>query len=269
MIARRLATAFTWLMVGAFVFPIVWLLLTALKPGNATFAIPPVLFFVPTLEHFAEALSRGEFASSLVHSVIVSSAATIFGIAAAVPAAYVIATSRPRVRRVLRVVALLPQLLPPIVLVVPLFLEFRALAITDTLYGLAFAYLTITIPVSIWVLVPFIEDLPPEIQEAAVVDGAGPFTIVSRLVLPLIRPGVVAAAAISILYTWNEFFYALILTSRDAKTATVSVVSFMTVKEMDWGRIAAAGILVLLPVLIFALAAQRQLTRGLVSGSVK
>ena len=197
MIARRLATALTWLMVGAFVFPILWLLLTALKPGNSTFAIPPVLVFVPTLEHFVEALSRGEFASSLAHSVIVSSAATIFGIAAAVPAAYVIATSRPRVRRVLRLVALLPQLLPPIVLVVPLFLEFRALAITDTLYGLAFAYLTITIPVSIWVLVPFVEDLPPEIQEAAVVDGAGPFTIVSRLILPLIRPGVVAAAAIS------------------------------------------------------------------------
>ena len=84
MIARRLATALTWLMVGAFVFPILWLLLTALKPGNSTFAIPPVLVFVPTLEHFVEALSRGEFASSLAHSVIVSSAATIFGIAAAV-----------------------------------------------------------------------------------------------------------------------------------------------------------------------------------------
>lgn len=269
MITRRLATAFTWLLVGLFVFPIFWLLSTALKPGNSTFAIPPIFAFVPTLEHFAEALTRGDFASSLVHSVIVSSAATFFGVVAAVPASYVIATSRPRLRRLLRVAALLPQLLPPIVLIVPLFLGFRTLALTDTLFGLAFAYLTITIPVSIWVLVPFVEDLPPEIQEAAVVDGAGPFTIVARMILPLIRPGIVAAATISILYTWNEFFYALVLTSRDAKTVTVSVVSFMTVKEMDWGRIAAAGILVLIPVLIFALAAQRQLTRGLVSGSVK
>jgi len=269
MIARRLTSIFTYLLVGIFIFPIAWLVLTSLKPGNSTFVVPPVFFFTPTLDHYAEALSRGDFASSLAHSIIVSSTATLFGIAAAVPAAYIISTSSPRWRRVLRVGALLPQLLPPIVLVVPLFLEFRMLAITDTLYGLSFAYLTITIPVSTWVLVPFLDDLPVELQEAALVDGATPFTIVRRVILPLIRPGIVAAAAISILYTWNEFFYALILTGRDAKTATVSVVSFMTVKEMDWGRISAAGILVLLPVLVFALFAQRHLTRGLVSGSVK
>ncbi len=255
------------LAVVAFAFPIVWLLLTSIKPSTQTFAYPPVFLFEPTTDNYQQVLGQSDFPRFLLNSVIVGTLATAVALTLALPAGYALARMRVRGRGALRAAALVPQMLPVIVVVIPIYMIFRSTGLLDNIFSLAFTYLALTVPISVWILSRFIEDLPVELDEAALVDGASRVQILLRVVLPLVRPGLAAAAVLCLLYTWNEFLYALILTSRDAKTAPVAIVGFMTNKEVYWGRMAAAGTLVLIPVLAFGIAAHRHLVRGLVSGA--
>lgn len=252
-----------------FMFPIVWLLLTSIKPGTETFAYPPTFVFKPTLEHYSQVFGQSDFPRYLLNSVIVGTLSTATALAIALPAAYALARSRMRGRGALRAAALIPQMLPVIVVVIPIYLIFRSVGLLDNIVALAFTYLALTVPISVWILSNFIQDLPIELDEAALVDGASRLQILTRVILPLVRPGLAAAAVLCLLYTWNEFLYALILTGKDAKTAPVAIVGFMTNKEILWGRMAAAGTVVLVPVLAFGIVAHRHLVRGLVSGSGK
>jgi multiple sugar transport system permease protein len=255
------------LAVVVFMFPIAWLLLTSIKPSNQTFAYPPVLVFEPTLDSYTQVFGQSDFPRYLLNSVIVGTLATVVALALALPAGYALARMRVRGRGALRAAALIPQMLPVIVVVIPVYMIFRSTGLLDNVFSLAFTYLALTVPISVWILSRFIEDLPVELDEAALVDGASRLQILLRVVLPLVRPGLAAAAVLCLLYTWNEFLYALILTGRDAKTAPVAIVGFMTNKEIYWGRMAAAGTVILVPVLAFGIVAHRHLVRGLVSGS--
>ena len=255
------------LAVVVFMFPIVWLFLTSIKPSTVTFAYPPVFVFEPTLESYQQILGQSDFPRYLLNSIIVGTLSTLVALAVALPAGYALARMRVRGRGALRAAALIPQMLPAIVVVIPVYMIFRSAGLLDNQLSLAFTYLALTVPISVWILSRFIEDLPVELDEAALVDGATRLQILVRVVLPLVRPGLAAAAVLCLLYTWNEFLYALILTGRDAKTAPVAIVGFMTNKEIYWGRMAAAGTVVLVPVLAFGIVAHRHLVRGLVSGS--
>jgi multiple sugar transport system permease protein len=251
----------------AFMFPLVWLFLTSIKPATDTFAYPPVFVFQPTTQSYEQVFTHSDFPRYLLNSVIVGTLSTAVALLVGLPAAYALARMRVRGRGTLRAAALLPQMLPPIVVVIPIYMIFRSAGLLDNVVSLAFTYLALTVPISVWILSRFIEDLPVELDEAALVDGASRLQILRQVVLPLVRPGLAAAAVICLLYTWNEFLYALILTGRDAKTAPVAIVGFMTNKEVYWGRIAAAGCVVLVPVLAFGIVAHRHLVRGLVSGA--
>jgi multiple sugar transport system permease protein len=160
-------------------------------------------------------------------------------------------------------------MLPPIAIVVPLYVLFNSLDWVDTRQALIICYLTFTIPLSIWMMMGFFDDVPIELEEAAMIDGCSRFGALFRVSLPLAIPGMAATAILAFLYCWNEFLYAVILTGRNARTLPVTITSFMTNKAVLWGRIAASGSLVLIPVLIFALLAQRYLVRGLARGAVK
>jgi multiple sugar transport system permease protein len=270
--SRRASLAIYLLALAAviiFMAPIVWLLLTSIKPSQLTFAYPPALTFEPTLQSYQEVFGQSDFPRYLLNSIIVGALSTGVALALALPAGYALARMRTRGRGLLRAAALLPQLLPVIVVVIPVYMIFRSTGLLDNVFSLAFTYLALTVPISVWILSRFIEDLPVELDEAALVDGASRWQILRQVVLPLVRPGLAAAAVLCLLYTWNEFLYALILTSRDAKTAPVAIVGFMTNKEIYWGRMAAAGTIVLVPVLAFGIVAHRHLVRGLVSGSGK
>jgi len=199
----------------------------------------------------------------------VGTLSTVVALSVALPAAYALARMHVRGRGALVAAALIPQMLPVIVVVIPIYMIFRSIGLLDNIFALAFTYLALTVPISIWILWNFVQDLPVELDEAALVDGASRFQILIKVILPLVRPGLAAAAVICLLYTWNEFLYALILTGRDAKTAPVAIVGFMTNKEILWGRMAAAGTVVLVPVLAFGIVAHRHMVRGLVSGSGK
>jgi multiple sugar transport system permease protein len=249
--------------------PILYLLITSFKPPELTFALPPVWIFKPTLRNYSDVIVGGDFTRYFLNSLIVALSTTFIALILGGFAAYGFARFRFRGSFWLRMSALIPQMLPPITIIVPLYVLFNGLSLTDTRAGLIISYLTFTIPLSIWMMIGFFEDVPEDLEDSAMIDGCTRFEALFRVSIPLVAPGLAATAILGFLYCWNEFLYAVILTGRDARTLPVTITSFMTNKAILWGRIAASGSLVLIPVLIFALLAQRYLIRGLSRGAVK
>lgn len=249
--------------------PIVYLVLTSFKEPELTFAIPPVWDFTPTGLNYDAVLSSTDFGRYFMNSVFVALTTTGIALMLGTLAAYGFSRFRFRGHFWLKMSALVPQMLPPIAIIVPLYVLFSRLDWIDTRQALVISYLTFTIPLSTWMMIGFFDDVPVELEEAAMIDGCSRFGSLLRVSLPLAVPGMAATAILAFLYCWNEFLYAVILTGRNARTLPVIITSFMTNKAVLWGRIAASGALVLIPVLVFALVAQRYLVRGLARGAVK
>jgi multiple sugar transport system permease protein len=250
-------------------FPILYLFITSFKPAELTFAIPPVWVFKPTLNNYVEIFVGGKFISYFINSLVIALATTAIALVLGVFAGYGFSRFRFRGLTALRLGALIPQMLPPITIIVPLYVLFNAMELVDTRWALIISYLTFIIPLAIWMMTGFFAEVPQELEESAMIDGCTRLGAMVRISLPIIAPGLAATAILGFIYAWNEFLYAVILTGRDARTLPVTITSFMTNKAILWGRIAASGSLVLLPVLIFALIAQRYLVRGLSRGAVK
>jgi len=249
--------------------PIIYLFITSFKEPDLTFAIPPVWNFTPTVQNYREVLSTTNFSKYFMNSVSIALITVGIAMLLGTLAAYGFSRFRFRGKFWLKMGALVPQMLPPIVLVVPLYVLFNRLDWIDTRQALIVSYLTFTIPLAIWMMTGFFDDVPIELEEAAMIDGCSRFGALFRVSLPLVVPGMAATAILAFIYCWNEFLYAVILTGREARTLPVIITSFMTNKSILWGRIAASGSLVLIPVIIFALLAQRYLVRGLGKGAVK
>jgi multiple sugar transport system permease protein len=249
--------------------PILYLLITSFKPAKLTFSIPPVWVFTPTLSNYAEVISGGGFYKYFMNSLIVALGTTLIALLLGSAAAYGFARFRFRGAFWLRMSVLIPQMLPPITIVVPLYILFNGVSLTDTRAALIISYLTFTIPLAVWMMIGFFDDIPIDLEESAMIDGGTRFQAIRLVVLPLVTPGMAATAILCFLYCWNEFLYAVILTGIDARTLPVTITSFMTNKAILWGRIAASGSMVLVPVLIFALLAQKYLVQGLSKGAVK
>lgn len=251
------------------IFPIFFLLVTSFKPPELTFAIPPVWVFQPTLQNYREVFAGGTFAKYFLNSLIIATSTTAIALALGSLAGYGFARFRFRGAAWMRLGSLVPQMLPPITIIVPLYVLFNTMDLIDTRLALIISYLTFSIPLSIWMMTGFFADVPVELEESAMIDGCTRIGAFMRVSLPIVAPGLAATAILSFMYCWNEFLYAVILTGRDARTLPVTITSFMTNKAILWGRIAASGSLVLVPVLVFALLAQRYLVRGLSRGAVK
>jgi len=251
------------------VVPILYLFITSLKEPELTFAIPPVWNFTPTLRNYHEVISSTRFDRYFFNSVVVALSTTAIALVLGSLAAYGFSRFRFRGHFWLRMSTLIPQMLPPITIVVPLYVIFSGINWIDTRQALIVSYLTFTIPLSIWMMIGFFDDVPVELEEAAMIDGCSRLQALLRVSLPLALPGMAATAILCFLYCWNEFLYAVILTGREARTLPVTITAFMTNRSVFWGRIAASGSLVLIPVLLFALLAQRYLVRGLARGAVK
>ncbi len=249
--------------------PLVYLFLTSFKEPNLTFSLPPVWIFKPTLQNYREVLAGGQFEKYFVNSLVVALSTTAIALSLGGLAAYGFSRFRFRGAFWLRMSALIPQMLPPITIIVPLYVLFNGLRLLDTRWALIISYLTFTIPLALWMMIGFFDDVPIELEEAAMIDGCTRLGALVRVSLPLVAPGLAATAILAFLYCWNEFLYAVILTGREARTLPVTITSFMTNKAILWGRIAASGSMVLVPVLAFALLAQRYLVRGLSRGAIK
>jgi multiple sugar transport system permease protein len=262
---RQVAIAVTLLVLLS---PFLWLLQMSFKSNDLILQFPPPLIFKPTLENYTS-LWHGAFASSFINSLLSASLSTGLALLFGIPAAYALSRWAGSGKQALGFAILVTRMAPPIAFTIPFFLFYRWIGLLDTVTGLVLVYTSFNLPLVIWMMQPFFETVPPSLEEAALVDGARLRTVFIEIVLPMVAPGIAATAILCFLYAWNDFFFALILTRTNARTAPVAVVNFMNYEGWEWGKIAAGGSLVMAPVLIFSLVVRRYLVSGLTAGAVK
>lgn len=267
-LGRGIAYAGVIVLILIVLFPFLWLMQMSFKPSQDIFAFPPKFLFTPTLEHYL-GLWGARFQNSLANSTLASVTSTVLAIVIGVPAAYSLSRGRFGSERHIALWVLATRMAPPIAFTIPFFLAYRFVGLIDTVVGLIIIYLTFNLSLVIWMMRTFFDGVPRALEEAAWIDGASVWGTFLRITLPLSAPGLAATAIFCFLFSWNDFFYALILTRTHAMTAPVAVVNFMQYEGWEWGKIAAGGTMVMLPVVIFSLIVRNYLVRGLTAGAVK
>jgi ABC-type glycerol-3-phosphate transport system permease component len=254
----------------AFLFPLLWVVGLSFKTQIQVFAIPPLLLWTPTLANYAAVLRSDDFLQAFVNSLVISSAAVLLSVCIGVPTAYSMARFPFRGRSFLFVSLLLMRMLPPIAVLVPMYVLFSKVGLTTTRLSVVLAYTTFSLPLVVWIMRGVFEDLPRELEESAWVDGASRYAAFRHVVLPLIRPGLVATTILCLQLAWNDFLFAAVLTNNATRTLPVLMAAYAgSDTGTDWGGMTASGVLVVLPVLVFSFLAQRHLVAGLSSGAVK
>ncbi|HZC96684.1 MAG TPA: carbohydrate ABC transporter permease, partial [Bradyrhizobium sp.] len=230
-LATLIARLVLWSALATVLFPLLWVVLTSFKPPEISQALPPVWDFSPTLRNYRDVMTGNTYTSQtfgvlIVHSVIVTLASTLLGLAVAVPAAYALARIRFAGKRVAANWILSTIMFPPIVSVIPVFIFASRLGLVDTWPVLIVPYAAFSLPMMIWMLRSSIRQIPFEIEEAAMIDGASQGDILRHIVLPLLTPGIVSASLLAGMMSWNEFLFALTLTRSAVKTAPVGISEF-------------------------------------------
>ena len=251
------------------VFPFYWMVTTSLKSQIVALEAPPAWIFRPTLDNYREALFEDGVAATLLNSLIIAVCTTALALALGIPAAFALARFEFRGKKDLWFWFITNRMISPIVLALPFFLIARKLGILDKHITLILIYLTFNLPIVIWIVTDQFRSIPYDLDEAARLEGASQFRIMSAICLPLALPGVAVSAIFSFIFSWNELMFGLILTRSNAKTAPAMAVSFMEGYNLPYGKIMATSTLIVIPVLIFALIASKQLVRGLTMGAVK
>ena len=251
------------------VAPIVLMFATSLKVQTQIFTNSINFFFAPTLENYREVLGDGSFTRYLGNSLIVGVVSTVITLVLGCMAAYGLARFRFRGRKTIAYTTLLLRTVPLAVLAVPVFMIWSQVGLINSLWGLILLYVAVNLPFTIWLLYGFVLQVPPEMEEAAAIDGCGPIEVFYKVVLPLIKPGLAAAAIFTFRIAWNEFILALVLTDRATRTLPVAASLYITDIGVDWGKIMALGSLIAIPPLIFTFIAARQIITGLTAGAVK
>ena len=244
-----------------------WMLSLSLKNEVDNTAFPPV--FVPnppTLANFVDVFEKNDFLNYTWNSVIVSFSATALALLIGVPAGYGIAKTRAQ-RSALMI--LIARITPGLSYLIPLFLLFQWLGLTGTLTPLVITHLVITVPIVVWIMIGFFEGLPSELEEAALVDGATIWQAFRHVAMPLARPGITVALILSFIFSWNNFIFGVVLAGRETRTLPVAVYNVLTFEQISWGPLAAAALLVTLPVLLLTLLMQKEIVAGLTAGGVK
>ena len=263
---RHARDAVSVLLLLLVLLPFLWMVQMAFRP--AAEALELSLYFTPTLEAFS-GLWQDSFARSFGNSLLVSVLSTGLSMVLGVPAAYALSRWRFGRRRQVALWILCTRMAPPIAFTIPFFLAFRYMGLLDTVWGLVLVYLTFNLAIVIWMMQGFFEAIPQSLEEAAWLDGCGIWSAFWHVTLPLTRPGLVATAVLCFIFSWSDFFFALILTRTQAVTAPVAIVNFLQYDGWEWTKIAAAGTLVMLPVLLFTVLVRKYLVHGLTAGGVK
>jgi multiple sugar transport system permease protein len=267
-LAHRLAFALAvFVIVSPAILVFLWMLSLSFKPEIENIAYPPV--FIPehpTLANFARVFEASPFGHYLVNSLIVTGSATLLAIMVGVPAGYGIAKAK---AYRLAVLVLIARITPNLSYLIPLFILFQMLGLTGTLWPMVITHLVITVPIVVWVMIGFFETLHPDLEEAALIDGATLWQAFRHIALPLSRPGIVVAAILAFIFSWNNFIFGVVLAGRETRTLPVAVYNVLTFEQISWGPLAAAALLVTLPVLILTVIIQREIVGGLAAGGVK
>src|SRR5581483_525339 len=228
--------------------------------------VPPDLIFMPTLANYVNAFLSQSFLDFFGNSFIIAAGSTLLGLLLGLPAAYSIARYR---QNGLAIAILMGRMVPGITFLIPWFILFRQLHMVDTYAALILSHMLVGLPFIVWVMVPFFEAIPTELDEAARVDGCSLMRTFTRVILPLSGPGIISASMLAFIYSWNNFMFSIVLATERTKTLPVAIYNFISYAQIDWGGLMAAAVVITLPILILALATQRFIVRGLTAGALK
>lgn len=271
LLRRLLCIELPVLLVLAFALaPFLWMLLTSIKPDADLIARP--LRYLPsmvTLDHYRMLIQRTSFAGNLLNSAIIATGAVLIGLATALPAAYAFSRFRFGGRRALMTGFLAVNMFPIVLLIIPLFVLMRAFGLIDTYLGVIIGHSTFAIPFSIWMMTSYMNAIPPELDEAALIDGATRLETIRLVVIPLAMPGIATTAIYIFITSWNEYLFAMMLSGQSIRPVTVALQLFIGEFTVQWGLLTAGGTLIALPVTILFLIVQRRLVSGLTAGAVK
>jgi len=258
------------LVLAFFMLPIYWTLVTSLKEPWEIIKTPPSFIpEKPILDNYMSILSNVEFTSKIKNSVIACFGSLAIALITGLPAAYVISRLRFKGSNSIYYTYITFRMLPPFVFLIPLYVLYRMSGLYDTWIGLILAYCVITVPLTVWMMVGYYDGLPPELEEAALVDGCNRRQVFTHIVLPLSVPGIASTSLLNLIFTWNDFIFALILTSYNAATVPIGLLGFIGYTEIKWGMLAAATIIASIPLLAVAFFVQKYLIRGLTFGAIK
>lgn len=249
-------------------FPLVWVALMSFKTNVDIIAVPPKFFFTPTLDNFREVLGQGDFLNYYRNTFIIAAGAVALTLVVGTPAAYVLARYDFKFKEDLAFTFLSFRFAPELAVIIPLFVIFQQLKLYDSYLGLILIYQAITLPLLIWLMRGYFEDVPKDIEQAAKVDGAGFWEIFTRIAIPLVLPGIAAAAVLAFIFSWNSMVFGLVLGGRETYPVTIGLLGYMGYQNVDWGPMAAATIVTIVPEFILASFVLRSLVRGLTFGAV-
>ena len=266
--------------VGFFVlFPILWILLMSFKEFKDIISYPPRFLFQPTLADYRDVLFGSEaeraagtgsdFVRYLLNSIVISGGAVLLSALLGIPAAYALSQRKMPAAKHIRFTFLSFRFAPELSIILPLYVIYTRIGAYDTYLGMILVHQLITLPLIVLITTGFFREVPADIAEAAQIDGAGIWTILLRIVLPITRPGIASAMIIAFIFSWNNLIFGLVLTGGATRTATMGILQAMTFDQIRWGLMAAAAMVAAVPGMIVAFAMQRHITRGLTLGAIK
>jgi multiple sugar transport system permease protein len=252
-----------------YILPILWVVSTSFKYERDALSIPPKLLFEPTLENYQKAFGKNGMNWNFINSLLISIGSSLFALFLGTPAAYALSRFRFKHNSAIYMWFLGTRMAPPFLTALPMFIISRQIRVYDTIGLMIVMNMLMNISWVVWMMRSFFDEIPTEIDEACLVDGCNRFTGLVKIVLPLAAPGISATVIFCMIMSWNEYFFALVLTSIHARTLPAALTTFISVFGLLWGQMCAAATVIMLPILIFTLFTQRYLIRGLTMGAVK
>jgi len=268
-LALILRTVAAWLVTLLIVFPLIWLVLTAFKTEQQAISIPPQLFFTPTMESFAEVNVRSDYLHYAANSVITSIVSTVLGLAIAAPAAYSMAFFRTRKTRDILMWMLSTKMMPAVGALVPIYVMAQTAGLLDSRTALIVVFTLSNLPIMVWMLYSGFKDIPPDILEAARMDGASVWGEFLHVIRPLAMGTLASTALLCLVLSWNEAFWSLNLSSSRAGTLATLIASYSSPEGLFWAKLSAASLMAIAPIVVVGWFSQKQLVQGLTFGAVK
>ena len=263
------AYLFTGGMILLSLFPVYWVLTVSLKSKRDSLANPPLWLFEPATSSYLKLWNHDTFRDTFFNSIIITLIGIILSLAIALPTAYALVRLKLKGKNLVGIWLILAYMLPEFLFVLPMFSLYQWTGLYDTYLGLALMYQVHVLPLSIWLLSSFFREINPAIDEAARIEGCSHWQILTRIYIPCTLPGLVATAILNAIWIWNELAIALGLTFSNAQTVTLGVTSFRGYAALDWGAMTAASIIAIIPMLLFAVVAQKHIVKGITLGAVK
>lgn len=247
-------------------FPFIWMVLASFKTQVQIMSMDKLFVFEPIVDNYKTVFSDYEFVKPIMNSLIIGLSSTLLAIVLGLPAAYSISRYK---QTMLGLVILMVRFIPGITFLIPWYVIFSKLGLVDTHFALSLSHLLINLPFIIWIMIPYFDSLPKELEEAAIVDGSSILGLFFRIILPLSVPGIITASLLSFIFSWNNLVFSMALAGGNTQTLPLAIFNFISYAAIDWGALMAAAVLITVPILLISLLTQRFIIQGLTAGAVK